>query len=208
MVPWPTEIARLAEHGYQVLERALAFAPRVAALLDRAEELLARADALVSSIEATDRRAQTVVARAEATVKTTDVVVGEATRLTDQLTPIVAASAPALRRLAPLLAPLADAVTADDVAAVVKLINDLPDIVSKLDRDILPVIDTLGTVAPDLRDLLDVSRDLNEILGALPGVGRAKRRIEEQQDSDDAVREYRAEEEPQPGPNRGGNSNR
>ncbi len=121
--------------------------------------------------------------------------------MTDQLTPIVATSAPALQRLAPLLNPLADAATADDVAAVAKLINDLPDIVSKLDRDILPVLDTLGTVAPDLRDLLDVSKDLNDILGSLPGLGRVKRRIEEEQEKDEAAREYRAEEEPPSAPN-------
>jgi hypothetical protein len=94
-------------------------------------------------------------------------------------------------------------VTAEDVAAVAKLINDLPDIVGKLDRDILPVLDTLGTVAPDLRDLLDVSKDLNEILGSLPGLGRVKRRIEEEQERDEAVREYRAEEEPPSAPDRG-----
>ena len=45
----------------------------------------------------------------------------------------------------------------------------------------LPVMTTLGTVAPDLHDLLDVSRELNEMLGKLPGLGRIKRRVEEEQ---------------------------
>ena len=202
MLPWPRELAQLAERGYQALERALALAPRAVALLDQAEALVTRIDALVTSVEATDRRAQAVVTRAEATVKTTDAVVRQATRLTAQLTPILTASAPALQRLAPLLNPVAEAVTADDVAAVAKLISDLPDIVGKLDRDILPVLDTLGTVAPDLRDLLDVSKDLNEILGSLPGLGRVKRRIEDEQEQHDATREYRAEEEPPSAPAR------
>jgi hypothetical protein len=38
-------------------------------------------------------------------------------------------------------------------------------------------------VAPDLHDLLDVSRELNEMLAKLPGVGRVKRRINEQQEA-------------------------
>ena len=208
MVPWPKEVAQLAERGHQVLERALALAPRAIALMDQAEALMSRADALVTSIEETDRRAQAVVARAEATVEATDAVVRQASQLTVLLTPIVTTSAPALSRLAPMLVPLADAVTAEDVDAVTKLIKDLPTIVAKLDRDILPVLDTLGTVAPDLRDLLDASQDLNEILGSMPGLGRAKRRIEEEQDGEAATREYRAEEEPATAPERGGSRKR
>jgi hypothetical protein len=179
-----------------------AWIPGVGALLDQAEGLLTRVDALIAGIEATNRCAQAVVTRAEATVKAADRVVRQTTQLTSQLTPIVTAAEPALTRLVPLLNPLAEAVTADDVAAMVKLVNDLPDIVSKLDRDILPVLDTLGTVAPDLRDLLDVSKDLNEILGSLPGLGGVKRRIEDEQDHDDSGREYRANEEPPPAPAR------
>jgi hypothetical protein len=37
------------------------------------------------------------------------------------------------------------------------------------------------TVAPDLHDLLDVSRELNEMLAGLPGLGRIKKRIDEEQ---------------------------
>ena len=62
---------------------------------------------------------------------------------------------------------------------MVALIDTLPDIAHKLDRDILPVLDTLGTVAPDLRDLLDVSRQLNVMLSAIPGLGRIRKQIEE-----------------------------
>ena len=82
---------------------------------------------------------------------------------------------------------------------IVKLIDALPAIVDKLDADILPVLDTLATVAPDLRDLLDVSKELNELIGAVPGLGRVKRNIEEKQAMQDG---YRAAEEPQAAPDR------
>jgi hypothetical protein len=36
-------------------------------------------------------------------------------------------------------------------------------------------------VAPDLHDLLDVSRELNDMLAGLPGIGRIKKRIDEEQ---------------------------
>ena len=62
-----------------------------------------------------------------------------------------------------------------------QLIDHLPDLTERFERDVLPVMTTLGTVAPDLHDLLDVSRELNEMLGKLPGLGRIKRRVEEEQ---------------------------
>jgi hypothetical protein len=37
-------------------------------------------------------------------------------------------------------------------------------------------------VAPDLHELLNVSRELNEILGKIPGIGRLKKRVEEDDD--------------------------
>ena len=76
-----------------------------------------------------------------------------------------------------------------------------PTSCEKLDSDILPVLDTLGTVAPDLRDLLDLSRVMNELLGAIPGLGHVKRRAEEGQAEDDAFT-YRAGEEPPTAPER------
>jgi hypothetical protein len=97
---------------------------------------------------------------------------------------------------------LADTTSAAEVDAMVGLIDALPNIVDKLDADILPVLDTLATVAPDLRDLLDVSKELNELISSVPGLGRVKKKIEEQQDAQD---EYRATEEPQAAPDRRSN---
>ena len=48
----------------------------------------------------------------------------------------------------------------------------------------IPVLHTLTSVAPDLHDLLDVSRELNEMLAKLPGMGRIKKRVDEQQELD------------------------
>jgi ABC-type transporter Mla subunit MlaD len=202
MLPWPGELTQLAERGRQLLDRALSLAPRAVALLDHGEALMGRVDALITGIENTNRQARAVITRAQATTTAADRVVRQATALTDQLTPLLTTAEPALTRLLPIANRLADTVTPEDVAAAAQLINDLPEIVSKLDRDILPVLDTLGTVAPDLRDLLDVSKDVSEILGAVPGLGRVKRRIEDEHDNADGTREYRADEDPPPSPDR------
>src|SRR6478752_3169468 len=74
-----------------------------------------------------------------------------------------------------------DAATAE-VAALVRLVDQLPALTDQVERDVLPVLTTLGSVAPDLHELLNVSRELNEILGKIPGIGRLKRRVEEDDD--------------------------
>jgi hypothetical protein len=53
-------------------------------------------------------------------------------------------------------------------------------------------------VAPDLRDLLDICKELSELIGSVPGLGRVKKKIEDA----DWQEEYRALEEPQAAPER------
>jgi hypothetical protein len=65
------------------------------------------------------------------------------------------------------------------------LIDHLPTVTLQVERDVLPVMASLGSVAPDLHELLDVSRELNEILGKIPGIGRLKRRVEEEDEDGD-----------------------
>ena len=67
---------------------------------------------------------------------------------------------------------------------MVGLVDRLPLLAAKVETDIIPVLDTLTTVSPDLHDLLDVSRELNEMLGQIPGISRMKKRIDKQQDED------------------------
>ena len=89
---------------------------------------------------------------------------------------------PPLTTLQPTLQTLADTTHPDEVAALVTLVDHLPALTEQVERDVLPVLTTLGSVAPDLHELLNVSRELNEILGKIPGIGRLKRRVEEDDD--------------------------
>jgi hypothetical protein len=73
---------------------------------------------------------------------------------------------------------------ADEVDAMVHLIDHLPRLADKMETDIMPILDSLNSVAPDLHDLLDVSRELNEMLGQVPGISRMKKRIDKQQAED------------------------
>jgi hypothetical protein len=91
---------------------------------------------------------------------------------------------PSLLKLQPTLERLAETTDPREVDAMVATIDHLPLLAAKLETDVIPVLDTLTTVAPDLHDLLDVSKELNLMLGKLPGMGRVKKRVDEQQESE------------------------
>jgi ABC-type transporter Mla subunit MlaD len=187
-IPGPRDVVRAADQAYQALDRAVALIPRIAAVVAEIERILPRAQAVISRIEQTDLLARAVVARSDATVTATQTVVDAAAVTSAQVAPLLEAYQPALEQLQPVVDRLADTTSPDEVDAVVTLIDTLPQLVQRLDTDILPMLNTLGTVAPDLRDLLDVSKELNEMLGGLPGLGRIKKRIEERQEEEDELR--------------------
>lgn len=148
-------------------ELLMGLVPRAGSLVDEAERVLGRVDDLLDRIEDTRTSADDVVRRTDATV-------ARATTLLDALEPPLTALQPTLERLA-------DTTDPREVDALVQLIDHLPLLVTQLERDVLPVLTTLGSVAPDLHDLLDVSRELNEMLAKLPGMGRLKKRVDEEQ---------------------------
>jgi len=210
-IPGPSALLGVAGKGYDALERAIGLVPRLDAVLTTVEALVARVDVLVDGIEQTQDRASTVVtdieqtqARAATVVAAAADAAAHAEALTARVSPLLDAYEPTLQRLEPTLARLAESTDPDEVAAIVAMVDLLPELVAKMQTDIIPVLDTLATVAPDLRDLLDVSKELNEMLGALPGLGRVKRRIEKEQAAEDAesADAHLADEEPPKAPAR------
>lgn len=171
-IPGPAEVVRLAEQSYGAVEKAIGLVPRLVTIVAEVEDVVARVRVLIGDIDRTQKRAAQVVARIE--------------QLTERVAPLLDRFEPTLDKLEPIVAKLAATTSPDEVEAVVQLVNRLPEIVEKVDADILPILDTLGTVAPDLRDLLDASKELNEMLGTVPGLGRVKRKIEKEQDREDA----------------------
>ena len=210
LISGPTDLLRLPAHAVEAVGELLALVPRIVDAVGQAEVLIGRvdgvvdrADAAVTHVETTRQRADGVVAHTEPVVNRAAGLVNRLVPVVDRLLPLLDRLLPVLDKLEPMVARLADTTSPTEVDAVVKLIGTLPDISDKMRQDILPVLDTLGTVAPDLRDLLDVSRELNEMLGALPGLGRVKRKIEERQEAEDTTEAHRADEVPQAAPDRG-----
>ncbi|MBM9467231.1 hypothetical protein [Nakamurella leprariae] len=225
-LPGPGDLLRLAGRAVGAVEQAVGLVPRLVTVVGQVETLMGRVTSLLERIERTDDRADDLVRRtaavidgAEQSVRRTDavidtaaplvdrtgVVLGDAEQLVDRAAPLLTAVQPVLERLLPIASRIADTTSPDEVDAVVKLIDQLPDLVAHLDADIVPILDTFGTVAPDVRDLLDIVRELNEMLASVPGLGKVKQRIEEQQAAEDdetRLARYTADEVPPSAPAR------
>lgn len=184
-VPGPRDVLHLLDRGAEAVELMLAAAPRATALLEDASALLGRVDALIERIDRTREAADEVVRRTDAVVTQAESLVTTTGPLTERLTRLLDSTEPSLTRLQPTLERLAETTDPHEVDALVALVDHLPNLAVKMENDIVPVLETLGSVAPDLHDLLDVSRELNEMLAKLPGMGRIKKRVDEQQEIDD-----------------------
>lgn len=162
-LPGPSDLFRAAGDGYQALEQAIGLLPRAFDLVTGAEKLMESAGALIG--------------RAEALVDGAEKTAAGAGRLVDSLDPT-------LTKLQPMLATLADTTSPTEVQAAVTAIDMLPEIVTRLSEDIMPILKTMDSVSPDLRELLLISKELNEMLSAIPGLGRAKRKFEEEKEQE------------------------
>jgi len=182
-VPGPRDVWQLLERSADSVEQLLAAVPRALALIGEAETVMAQARALVDGVDATRASAQAVVDRTDGVLKLTDVLMASLVPLNDRLVELFDTLEPPLTQLQPTLQRLADTTTPQEVDALVHLVDHLPVLADKMEADIMPILDKMGSVAPDLHDLLDVSRELNEMLGQIPGISKMKARIDKEQES-------------------------
>lgn len=166
----------------------LALVNRLSALPGQLERLVTDVRGLLERIEATRAGADDVVARIDETRGRADRLIADSEKPLTRLVGLLDSLEPSLTALQPTLERLADTTDPREVDALVRLVDQLPQLATQVERDVLPVLTTLGSVAPDLHDLLDVSRELNEMLSKLPGMGRIKRRVDAQQAAEAATR--------------------
>lgn len=170
-IPGPIDVLRAAEATRQAVADAVSLVPRLIIVVGRVESLLGRVDSVVTSIEETATRAERTVAGAERTA-------ARAATLVNDL-------GPALTKLQPTLEALASTTSPDEVAAMVAVVDQLPELADRLEDEIMPILSTMSSVSPDLRDLLAASKELNELILNLPGMGRIRRKIDDEHDEHD-----------------------
>lgn len=188
-IPDPRDVMALAARGPALAEAMVSALPRGLALLTAAEQLVARAGVLIEEIDATRQAADAVVALTNETVDSANAVIIRTAGTVASVEPTLERAeglldtfVPTLERLHPVIDRLAETTDPQEVDALVGLVDHLPQLVERLESDILPMLANLKTVAPDIHDMLDVTRELNLMLAKLPGMGRIKKRVDEQQE--------------------------
>jgi hypothetical protein len=200
----------------QVLDRVSALLTRVEGVVDRADEAISAiavtqttADEAIAAVALTQARAdEAIVAVALTQAGATEAITavarttaraGETLELAEGLVgrmePLFGDYEEPLARLAPSVRRLAETLEPHEVEALVTLIDRLPRLVTHLDEDILPVLESLGNVGPDLHNLVDTVQDLRHIVKGFPGSRLFRRRGAEEIAEDEA--EDEAQEEAQ-----------
>ena len=84
-----------------------------------------------------------------------------------------------LRKAAPLAARFVGELTAEEIAAAIRMVDELPRMRDHLVNDVMPLLGKLDQVGPDLHKLLAVTEDLHLAIAGLPGLKMLRRRGEE-----------------------------
>ncbi len=157
-------------------------------LLGRGVELMERAEALVTGAEGLLLEAQTQLDRSARTLDDAQALTSDARALTAQAEAELAALTP-LREVAqeatPMLATVVDSVSPEEITAVVRAMDRLPQLVDALETGVLPMLGTLERVGPDVHDILESVSELATALQGLPGVGLLQRRGERKADEEE-----------------------
>jgi ABC-type transporter Mla subunit MlaD len=152
-------------------------------------ETRANADNAIAAVAETRAKADEAIvaigrttSSADELLRRTDVLIARGEPLIDAYAEPLADLAPSVRRLAETLEP-------HEVEALVTLIDRLPRLVAHLDEDVLPVLESLGSVGTDVHDLVDTVQDLRQVVKGFPGSRLFRRRGAEeiaQQEAEEA----------------------
>ena len=168
-----------ATRGPESLLRLADVAPRVVALLDTAERAMARVVVLLARLEQDEERIQQVVSSVAGSERAARRVIDAVAATEQRVDDLVESYAPALRSMSDTVDYASTRFGPQQVDELVAYLGFLP-MLRTIDREVVPMMQTLTSVAPDLTELLAVSRALNELMGSLPGLGRAKKRVDEE----------------------------
>ncbi|MEW2474755.1 hypothetical protein AB0875_13290 [Micromonospora gifhornensis] len=195
--------AAIPARAFAVLDGVEALLTRINGVVDRIEQTLDRTDQVLADAEVAVREvavisaaatvavdnagtvaaaAADVVARAEKVSGQAAETVGAAAEAAATAAELLAAYEPALRRAAPMAAHFIEQLSHEEVAAAVRLVDELPKLRQHLTADVMPILATLDRVGPDLHDLLDVTRDLKLAVAGIPGLAMLRRRGEKLND--------------------------
>lgn len=142
---------------------AVGLPSRIDTLLDDVTVLMVRINSVVDST-------QLVVAEAEATTRAADGVIRSASVASKTALELVELLEPVTRQSIPLARKFVDSIQDSEVDAAIEMFDHLPALVEHLEAT-LPILATLGSVAPEIHELLGVTKDVRRAVIGIPGFG-------------------------------------
>jgi hypothetical protein len=170
---------RTVEEGGRSIASAADTLERAGGAVLSAEQMLERVGRTAEDAAALVETSSTVLVKA-------DRAVAGATGVLDRTDALVSAVEPLSRRLMPLAQRFAEQLHPKEVDAAIELVDRMPVLLRHLDEDVLPMLQQLDKVGPDVHQILEVVQDLREAITGLPGIGmlmkRGERRDDEQEE--------------------------
>jgi hypothetical protein len=176
------------QHAAEAVRDVQLLIGQTAELINRAADVVAGGDSLVNDVGVLTQRVNTVVTVADVAAGLAQEVVGTVGSLIDTARPVVELSVELSRQAeeplrvllttADAVAPKAAAITPEVLAALSELSNRLPDLLRRLDSEVLPVVEGLQRTPSDVRALREsveeIEPKLSEVEAELAGLPGAK----------------------------------
>ncbi|SEP26486.1 hypothetical protein SAMN05660991_04362, partial [Trujillonella endophytica] len=153
--------------------------------IDAVGDTQRKADEAIDAVGDTQRKADAAIGAVGGTIERAGGAVGRAEAVIARVDPLLAGFEGPLRQLVPVVQRLAESLSAQEIEAMVAIIDRLPTLLGHLDDDVLPVLKTLDGVGPDVHDLVDTMQDLRQVVKGFPGSKLFRRRGAEEIAEDD-----------------------
>ena len=193
----PARVAALVDEAERLVVRVGETLDRVDAAVGRVEGVVGDAQALVGRVDDVAERAAEVAESAAGVADRAGSVADRADQVVDQIIPVTGAAEgvlesvgttsagaqallevfqPMTERGAPLLQHFIDEFSVEELQALIKLVDQVPQFTEHMETDIMPILATLDRVGPDVHELLDVLKDVRLAIQGVPGFRMLRRR--------------------------------
>ncbi|KZE99385.1 MAG: ribulose 1,5-bisphosphate carboxylase large subunit [Rhodococcus sp. (in: high G+C Gram-positive bacteria)] len=150
---------------------------RVEALLDDVSALLVRVNTVVDA-------ANMVVAEVATTTRSAEDVVDSASKASVTALGLVELFDPIAQRSAPMAKKFVESLDEDEIDAAIAMVDQLPGLVAHMEA-VIPILATLDTVAPEIHELLGVTKDVRRAVIGIPGFKFFRNRGQDKLDDED-----------------------
>ncbi|MGN7227868.1 methyl-accepting chemotaxis protein [Dietzia maris] len=162
------------------VESAEGVVARVRTTVDTADDLVLDAGGLIERVVPLVDFANSTFAQVkpvvEALLVDADLDVETARVVATRMTEVLAWADKTIRLLEPIADDVLESVDPDEVKAVIQFIDHLPALGDTLENDVMPVLASLDTVAPEVHQILEVAQQCLEAVAGIPGFQLLRRR--------------------------------